>query len=76
MAYEQKDGDFNLFRNPNKEGETYPDYTGTAFIGGKKYRIAGWIKKNDKGSFLVGKITEPKPKEDPGDQPHDDDLPF
>lgn len=65
MAYEYKEGQGSLFIN-NKDGvESRPDRTGKAMIGGKMYRISGWIKESTNGGnpFLSLSIQEDKPKE-------------
>ena len=47
---EQKNNSGTIFRNAKKETAQAPDYSGTATVGEKKYRIAGWINKSKTGS--------------------------
>lgn len=46
---EQKDNSGSLYRN-KKEKPTQPDYTGTATIAGKQYRVSGWVNKSKAGA--------------------------
>lgn len=66
MAYEQKEGDINLFVNKDKKETKHPDYKGTAIVEGKKYQIGMWIKGEKPKTFLAGKIQVDnyKPKND------------
>jgi len=55
---EQKDNSGSLYRN-KKEKPTQPDYTGSATIASKQYRISGWINKSKAGtSYLRVLFTE------------------
>jgi len=49
-----------LFPNKRKEAEKQPDYTGKATINGKEWRIAGWKRTGQSGSFLSLKFSEPR----------------
>ncbi len=83
MAYEYKEGQGSLFVN-NKDGvESRPDRTGRMMLGGKMYRISGWIKESTNGGkpWLSLSIQEEKPKEEaapaPAPKPEpDQDIPF
>jgi len=56
---EQKNNSGTIFRNEQKEKAQAPDYTGTATVGEKKYRISGWINKSNKGAnYLRVLFTE------------------
>ena len=56
---EQKNNSGSLYRNENKDKEIKPDYTGKALIGGKEYRIAGWVNKSKSAkSYLRVLFTE------------------
>jgi uncharacterized protein (DUF736 family) len=59
-----------LFRNQEKgEGDKKPDYTGKLNVGGKDYRLAGWLRESKSGSkFLSIAISEPKAKSGGGDE--------
>lgn len=63
---EQKNNSGTIFRNAKKETAQAPDYSGTATLGEKKYRIAGWINKSKSGAnylrVLFSEIIE-KPQE-------------
>lgn len=49
---EQKDNSGSLYRN-KKEKPTQPDYSGSATIAGKQYRVSGWVNKSKAGiSYL------------------------
>ena len=54
-----------LFRNNEKgEGDKKPDYTGKLIVGGKDYRLAGWLRESKTGTkFLSVAVSEPKAKE-------------
>jgi hypothetical protein len=47
---EQKNNSGTIFRNVKKETAQAPDYSGTATVNEKKFRIAGWINKSKTGS--------------------------
>ncbi len=49
---EQKDNSGSLYRN-KKEKPTQPDYTGTATIAGKQYRVSGWVNKSKAGTSYL-----------------------
>jgi hypothetical protein len=40
-----------IAKNTRKNAEKQPDITGKATVGGIEYRVAGWRKTNDKGSY-------------------------
>jgi hypothetical protein len=46
---EQKNNSGSLYKN-TKDKPTQPDYTGSATIGGKQYRVSGWVNKSKAGS--------------------------
>jgi single-stranded DNA-binding protein len=81
-------GSFALFNNEHRKTEKHPRWTGPITINGEKYRLAAWLKENDKGKYIQGSIT-PDIKKDEGkpDSPAaakgndpfddlDDDIPF
>jgi hypothetical protein len=91
MAYEQNELNFSLFINKRKEKPNHPDRTGSVKVGGKLYRMAGWIKETKGGDkWLGGTLTldEERPagtpaptkttptKDTPGYEDIDDDVPF
>jgi hypothetical protein len=51
-----------MFKN-RKETPQQPDYSGTALIDGKKYRLAGWVNKSKSGAnylrILISETLEP-----------------
>ena len=57
MAYEMKEGEFTLFVNNKGDNQKRPDRRGELMIGGKLYRLSGWIResKPDGKTFLCGK---------------------
>jgi hypothetical protein len=46
---EQKNNSGSLYKN-TKDKPTQPDYTGSATIAGKQYRVSGWVNKSKAGS--------------------------
>jgi hypothetical protein len=73
-----------LFKNAKKKEAKHPDYTGTAEVDGKKYKLAGWIKECGPNSrtpgvkFISMKLT---PEDDEysqtgGSSSQNDDIPF
>jgi len=46
---EQKNNSGSLYKN-TKDKPTQPDYTGTATIAGKQYRVSGWVNKSKAGA--------------------------
>jgi hypothetical protein len=57
MAYELKEGEFILFTNNKGDNPKRPDRRGELMIGGKLYKLSGWIResKKDGKPFLSGK---------------------
>ena len=51
MAYEQRDNSGTLFKNENREKETYANARGKAMIGGVMYYVDAWTKEGAKGKF-------------------------
>jgi hypothetical protein len=49
MAYEYKEGQGSLFVNDKGDNPSRPDRTGKVMIGGKMYKISGWIKESTNG---------------------------
>jgi uncharacterized protein (DUF736 family) len=59
MTYEEKDGDFVLFRNNKRKSDKSPHYTGTINKDGVKYNFSMWEKTSKNGNpFFSGKIGE------------------
>jgi hypothetical protein len=46
---EQKNKSGSLYKN-TKDKPTQPDYTGSATIAGKQYRVSGWVNKSKAGA--------------------------
>ena len=46
---EQKNNSGSLYKNA-KDKPTQPDYTGSATIDGKQYRVSGWVNKSKAGT--------------------------
>lgn len=84
MAFEYKDGQGSLFVNDKGENPARPDRTGKAMIGGKMYRISGWIKESTNGGkpWLSLSIQEEQQQaaapvpEAPKSTPAEEDPPF
>ena len=63
MAYQQKPGEFILFKNDKQENPSRPDYTGDGLgLDGVPIRVAAWIKQGKNGKFMACKI-QPKVRE-------------
>ena len=83
QQYEQQDNSGVLFLNENKEGESYPDFFGSAVIHGESLNIAAWKNKSKKSgkAFLALRFSDPnafaKKKDDKRPaKKNDDDFPF
>jgi len=64
MAYEQKPGQFVLFKNDKAGNDKRPDYRGDGLdLNGNPIEVAAWIKEGKKGKFMSCTI---KPKEAKG----------
>lgn len=73
MAYEQKPGQFALFKNDKQGNDKRPDYRGDGLdLAGNKIRVSAWIKEGRNGKFMscnfqLAEKQESKPyKEEPG----------
>jgi len=85
---QQRDGSGILFKNDKKTQDKHPDYRGEATVGGKQWRLAGWIKDGRTGKFLSLAFSEPqaqqapqtgqaaKPEPPADDTTNYDDIPF
>jgi hypothetical protein len=61
LPYEHKVNTGTVFANPDKEKETSPDFSGTANIAGRVYRIAGWKNRSNDGKVRLNlKFSEPQ----------------
>ena len=83
MAYEQRDNSGALFVNTKRENDKHPNATGTAMIGGVRYRVSAWTKTRADGSkwqSLAFKVDEhSNPPRERNDNPVADiesDIPF
>lgn len=67
-----------LFKNERKTKDNQPDYTGTAEIDGKQWRLSAWIKEGKRGKFMAINFSVPqeKPQDRRQEQPVEDDVPF
>lgn len=71
-----------LFKNDKGDNAARPDYTGTATVEGKKYRLAAWIRESKTGGnkFLSLKLTEPQEQQSDEvkseEAPVDESIPF
>jgi hypothetical protein len=56
----QKDNTGALFRNKSKEdGDSRPDYTGTATVDGAKLELSAWIKESKTGTKYMALTFRP-----------------
>lgn len=83
MAYEQKDGQGNLFKNDKGGNDKRPDYRGEITVGGTKYKLSAWLKDGQKGKYMsisAQPMTDDKPADKPKPAPavvdDDENLPF
>jgi hypothetical protein len=85
MAYDNTNSGV-LFKNHKKTESKHPDYQGNLDVGGKKFKLAAWIKEIKQGQYAGQKMMslavtpegdddlaqdEPAKKEPPAD-----DIPF
>jgi hypothetical protein len=57
MAYEQKPGEFALFKNDKGDNAKRPDYRGDGLdLSGHPVEVACWIKEGKKGKFMSCKL--------------------
>ena len=75
MAYENKPGEFALFKNDKGDNPKRPDYRGDGLdLQGNPLEIACWIKEGKKGKFMSCTMkpaqgTRAKPKDDDSNVP-------
>lgn len=73
MAYEQKPGDFTLWKNDKEGNDKRPDYTGNGLsLDGKRIKVSAWIKQGKSGKFMSCRFqpwTSSKPSKDESDVP-------
>lgn len=74
MAYEHNEGKGSLFVNDKGDNPSRPDRTGTFKLGGKNYKVSGWIKESTDGgspwlslSIQEDQAAAPTPKEQDSD---------
>lgn len=73
-----------LYKNDKKTEDKHPNYKGSCEIEGRQYWLAGWMKKNDDGTFKLLSLSftakEEQPSAttatEPSDNVPDEDLPF
>jgi len=79
MAYEQKPGDFALFKNDKEGNEKRPDYTGNGLdLSGQKIKVSAWIKQGKNGKFMSCRL-QPMTRGEPAQQKkraEEEDIPF
>lgn len=87
MAYDNE-LKFALFKNDKGDNQARPDYRGECTVGGKVYRISGWIADIKNGpktgtKYIRGslELDQPKPSSAPANKPAtqdnaDQDVPF
>jgi uncharacterized protein (DUF736 family) len=42
-----------LFKEKDKKNEKAPDYKGSINVGGKEYKLAGWIRESKSGNKFL-----------------------
>ena len=84
MPYENKPGEFALFKNDKEGNEKRPDYRGDGLdLNGNAIEVAAWIKEGKKGKFMSCRFKlkeaaqQPQRRPAAKPQPEDDgDIPF
>jgi hypothetical protein len=82
MAYEQKPGDFTLFKNDKEGNEKRPDYTGNGLgLDGSRIKVSAWLKQGKSGKFMSCRFQpmtsgEPARSGQPQSRADDGDIPF
>jgi hypothetical protein len=49
MVFEQKPDSGSLFKNDERRSETDASHTGSALIGGQRFRISAWVNETRDG---------------------------
>ena len=81
MAYEMKHETGSMFENDKSGNPNRPDYKGSILVGGKEWRLSGWLKTSAKGTrWLSLKAEEPFQKQNQQPEPpqskiRDEDVP-
>ena len=69
MAYEQKPGEFALFKNDKGDNDKRPDYRGDGMdLDGNPIEVAAWIREGAKGKFMSCKIKLKEAKRHPNER--------
>ena len=83
MAYEQKPGQFSLFKNEKKVTDNHPDYNGSGIdLSGKECWISAWVKRPEGKKPFFSISIQPKDEQQPEKvetvkaEPVFTDLPF
>lgn len=82
MAYQQKPGEFALFKNDKGDNDKRPDYRGDGQdMNGNEVEVACWIKEGAKGKFMSCRMKVKEGGTKPAPQPQrrpsrDEDIPF
>lgn len=67
-------------KNNKPKNEASPEYVGAVTIGGRNYRIAGWVRDGKVGKYIALRVSEDddraRPAKKHGNQGVDDDIPF
>lgn len=80
MAYEPKPGDVSAFKNDKKGNEKAPDFRGYIIAhrdikAGEKIELVLWTRNGTTGGwFYSGKVSDPRMKAAPADDP--DRIPY
>lgn len=83
MAFQNKPGQFALFKNDKQGNPNRPDYTGNGLdLDGKPIRVGAWLKDGKNGKFMSCLIEPDKTKVRTADvlpppaEELDDSIPF
>jgi len=87
MAYENKPGEFALFKNDKEGNEKRPDYRGDGIdLEGNAIEVAAWIKQGKNGKFMSCRFKPKEAKRHPNERAGtlqhkgggkvDEDVPF
>ena len=69
MAYEQRDNSGSMIHNPDKSGETMPDYSGSIMVAGKLYFCDAWEKSTRDGKAMFSIRVKEKKAQAPAPAP-------
>lgn len=64
MTEQSKENRGAIWKNTKKERDTHPDFTGELDVGGRKYWVSAWKRREDASPKAPALSFSIKPKED------------